>query len=116
MSVAEPFDMAEPRRFGLRKIAADHGATLHRGALEGVDVDRALVSVRGGPSLTYDALLVAVGWWVLATNTVLTASYVGSRGHNILVIQQANPGDPALCLSVSRPDQVAPGSPTCTSV
>ncbi len=49
----------------------------------------------------------------LAPNMVVTASYVGSRGHNILVLQQANPGDPALCLSVSQPDQVAPGSPTC---
>jgi hypothetical protein len=49
----------------------------------------------------------------LARNTVATASYVGSRGHNLLVIRQANPGDPALCLSVSEPGQVAPGSPTC---
>src|SRR5215831_1649523 len=31
----------------------------------------------------------------------------------MLVIQQANPGDPALCLSVSQPGQVAPGSATC---
>jgi hypothetical protein len=44
---------------------------------------------------------------------VFTASYVGSRGHNMLVLQQANPGDPALCLSVSEPQQVAPGSATC---
>jgi hypothetical protein len=29
------------------------------------------------------------------------------------VIRQANPGNPALCLSVSDPSQVAPGSPTC---
>src|SRR5438132_353885 len=49
----------------------------------------------------------------LAANAVATASYVGSRGHNILVIRQANPGNPALCLSVSQPDQVAPGSPRC---
>jgi hypothetical protein len=49
----------------------------------------------------------------LARNMVLTVSYVGNRGHNLLVIRQANPGDPALCLSVSQPDQVAPGSPTC---
>jgi len=49
----------------------------------------------------------------LAPNLVVTASYVGTRGHNTLVIQQANPGDPALCLSVSQPDQVAPGSATC---
>ena len=49
----------------------------------------------------------------LMPNMVATASYVGTRGHHILVIQQANPGNPALCLSVSQPDQVAPGSPTC---
>jgi len=49
----------------------------------------------------------------LAPNMVFTASYVGSRGHNMLVLQQANPGDPALCLSVSQAQQVAPGSPTC---
>ena len=49
----------------------------------------------------------------LAPNTVASASYVGSRGHHILVIRQANPGNPALCLSVSEPSQVAPGSPTC---
>ena len=49
----------------------------------------------------------------LAPNMVATASYVGTRGHNMLVIQQANPGDPALCLSVSELSQVAPGSGTC---
>jgi len=49
----------------------------------------------------------------LAPNMVATASYAGSRGHHLLVIRQANPGDPALCLSVSEPSQVAPGSPTC---
>jgi hypothetical protein len=49
----------------------------------------------------------------LAPNMVVTASYVGTRGHNMLVIQQANPGDPALCLSVSQVSQVAQGSATC---
>jgi outer membrane receptor protein involved in Fe transport len=49
----------------------------------------------------------------LGPNMIATASYVGSRGHDILVIRQANPGNPALCLSVSEPSQVAPGSPTC---
>ena len=49
----------------------------------------------------------------LAPNMVVTASYVGTRGHNMLVLQQANPGDPALCLSVSQESQVAPGSATC---
>src|SRR5438094_1534706 len=49
----------------------------------------------------------------LAPNTVATISYVGTRGHNMLVIQQANPGNPALCLSVSQHSQVAPRSATC---
>ena len=49
----------------------------------------------------------------IARGMVATVSYVGSRGHNNVVIRQANPGDPALCLSVSDPSQVAPGSPTC---
>ncbi len=49
----------------------------------------------------------------LAPNMVVTASYVGTRGHNMLVIQQANPGNSALCLSVSEESQVAPGSATC---
>jgi hypothetical protein len=31
----------------------------------------------------------------------------------LLVLQEANPGDPALCLSLSQPSQVAPGSATC---
>src|SRR6266700_2244761 len=61
VSVAEPFGLAEPRRFPLSKIAADHGAELHPGLLESVSHDQALVNVRGGPALTYDALLVAVG-------------------------------------------------------
>jgi len=49
----------------------------------------------------------------LAPNMVATASYVSTRGHNMLVLQQTNPGDPALCLSVSQESQVAPGSATC---
>src|SRR6266487_398894 len=61
LSVAEPFGLAEPRRFALPKIAADHGAELHVGLLESVSHDQALVKVSGGATLTYDALLVAVG-------------------------------------------------------
>jgi carboxypeptidase family protein len=49
----------------------------------------------------------------LPGRVVLSASYVGNRGHNLLVTQQANPGNPGLCLSVSEPSQVAPGTPTC---
>ncbi|MFZ1945139.1 MAG: carboxypeptidase regulatory-like domain-containing protein [Acidobacteriaceae bacterium] len=45
--------------------------------------------------------------------TVLSASYVGTSSHRQLVLREANPGNPALCLSLSLPSQVAPGSATC---
>jgi Carboxypeptidase regulatory-like domain/TonB dependent receptor len=32
--------------------------------------------------------------------TMLTVSYVGNQGHHILALVSANPGDPALCLSL----------------
>ncbi len=46
-------------------------------------------------------------------NTVLSASYVGTQGRRLLVMVEANPGNPALCLSLSQPQDVAPGTPTC---
>ncbi|MGA2904827.1 MAG: TonB-dependent receptor [Candidatus Korobacteraceae bacterium] len=49
----------------------------------------------------------------LGRNTVLSASYVGNQGHRLLVMIEANPGNPELCLGLSQPSQVAPGSPTC---
>lgn len=49
----------------------------------------------------------------LDSTTTLTLSYVGTQAHHLLVLQEANPGDPALCLSLSQPDEVAPGSATC---
>ncbi|MEO8256719.1 MAG: carboxypeptidase regulatory-like domain-containing protein [Acidobacteriota bacterium] len=49
----------------------------------------------------------------LGAGLVMTLSYVGSQGRNVLVVQATNPGDPALCLSVSQESQVAPGSATC---
>jgi len=44
---------------------------------------------------------------------MLSASYVGSQSHHLLLVYSANPGNPALCLSLSQPNEVAPGSPTC---
>lgn len=46
-------------------------------------------------------------------NTVITASYIGSQSHHLLALLQANPGNPALCLSLSTTGAVAPGTPTC---
>ena len=46
-------------------------------------------------------------------NTVLSASYVGTASHRQRVLVEANPGDPTLCLSLSQPNQVQPGTLTC---
>src|SRR5580693_892377 len=44
---------------------------------------------------------------------MLSASYVGSQAHHLLLVYSNNPGNPGLCLSLSQPSQIAPGSPTC---
>jgi hypothetical protein len=49
----------------------------------------------------------------LGLNSVLSLSYVGSQAHHLLLIYSANPGNPALCLALSKPAAVAPGTPTC---
>jgi len=41
--------------------------------------------------------------------TLLTASYVGTQGHHLLSSLEANPGDPALCLSVNQSGQTTDG-------
>ncbi|MGA8872065.1 MAG: carboxypeptidase regulatory-like domain-containing protein [Candidatus Acidiferrales bacterium] len=48
------------------------------------------------------------------TNTLLlTMSYVGNQGHHILELLPTNAGNAALCLSLSQPSEVAPGTATC---
>jgi hypothetical protein len=49
----------------------------------------------------------------LGMNTLLSLAYVGSQSHHLLLVYSANPGNPALCLALSNPSAVAPGSPTC---
>jgi hypothetical protein len=49
----------------------------------------------------------------VGSNTVVNASYVGNIGRRLRVLSEANPGNPALCLSLSQQNQVAPGSATC---
>lgn len=46
-------------------------------------------------------------------NTLVSAGYVGNQSHHLLTQLSNNPANPALCLSLSQPSQVAPGSPTC---
>jgi len=49
----------------------------------------------------------------IGQNTLASISYVGNQSHHLLVLEAANPGNPALCLSLSQPNEVAPGSATC---
>jgi hypothetical protein len=49
----------------------------------------------------------------VARGTLLRASYVGTQAHHLLVLISANPGNPELCLSLSRPENVMPGTATC---
>lgn len=49
----------------------------------------------------------------VARDTVLSASYIGTQAHHLLVLISANPGDPALCLELSLPENVMPGTATC---
>ncbi len=44
---------------------------------------------------------------------LLTVSYAGNQGHHLIAVIATNPGNPGLCLSLSQPNQVAPGSLTC---
>jgi hypothetical protein len=46
-------------------------------------------------------------------NTVLDLSYVGTQAHHLLVLEEANPGNPALCLQLSNPANLAPGQTPC---
>jgi hypothetical protein len=49
----------------------------------------------------------------IGANSVFSMGYIGSLGRHLLTVRSANPGNPALCLSLSQPSEVAPGSPTC---
>ena len=49
----------------------------------------------------------------VGANMVVSASYIGSLSRHLLTVHGANPGVPALCLSLSQPQDVAPGTPTC---
>lgn len=49
----------------------------------------------------------------ITSHTLASASYVGSLDRHLLTVVEANPGNPALCLSLSQPQDVASGSPVC---
>jgi hypothetical protein len=49
----------------------------------------------------------------LGQDTLLSMSYVGDQGHDLIASLEANPGNQALCLGLSQPNEVMPGTPTC---
>jgi hypothetical protein len=49
----------------------------------------------------------------LDAHTVVSLNYVGTQGHRLLVLEEANPGDPSLCLFLSNPANLAPGQTPC---
>lgn len=49
----------------------------------------------------------------LSSSVFVSAAYIGTLGRHLLTVVGANPGVPALCMSLSQPQDVAPGSPTC---
>jgi hypothetical protein len=49
----------------------------------------------------------------LGSNSVLSIGYIGSLSRHLLAVHSVSPGNPALCLSLSQPQDVMPGTPTC---
>ncbi len=49
----------------------------------------------------------------IGRNSLLTVSFAGNQGHHLLALLPTNIGNPAVCLSLSQANQVAPGSVTC---
>jgi hypothetical protein len=46
-------------------------------------------------------------------DTVFSASYIGTSSHRQRVLVEPNPGNPSLCLNLSQPSEVQPGTLTC---
>lgn len=49
----------------------------------------------------------------LGSNMLFSIGYIGSLSRHLLAVHDVNPGNPALCLSLSQPQDVMPGTPTC---
>jgi sulfide:quinone oxidoreductase len=61
LAVAAPFGAGEVRRFPVRHLAEDAGASLTEATVRGVDADRKTVETADGGELGYDLLLLALG-------------------------------------------------------
>jgi hypothetical protein len=49
----------------------------------------------------------------LGSNMLLSVGYTGSLSRHLLAVHSVSPGNPALCLSLSQPQDVATGTLTC---
>ena len=49
----------------------------------------------------------------IGSNTLVSIGYIGSLSRHLLAVHSVSPGNPALCLSLSQPQDVMPGTPTC---
>ena len=49
----------------------------------------------------------------LTPNTMFSIAYVGSESHHLVAGLESNPSNAALCLSLSQPSEVLPGTATC---
>ena len=49
----------------------------------------------------------------IKNDDLFTLAYVGSQSHALMTNQMTNPGNQQLCLGLSQPSEVAPGTPTC---
>lgn len=49
----------------------------------------------------------------LGAKMLMSLGYTGSLSRHLLAVHSVSPGNPALCLSLSQPQNVAPGSLTC---
>src|SRR6202045_4158865 len=49
----------------------------------------------------------------LSSNMLLSVGYTGSLSRHLLAVHSVSPGNPGLCLSLSQPQDVAPGTLTC---
>jgi Carboxypeptidase regulatory-like domain len=49
----------------------------------------------------------------LGSNTLVSIGYIGSLSRHLLAVHSVSPGNPALCLSLSQPQNVTTGTPTC---
>lgn len=67
LAVAEPFRVAEMRRFPLERLAHAAGAALRTGAVVSVDADQKTVTLEAGGNLAFDALVLAIGARPLVT-------------------------------------------------